>query len=227
MAAMPSLSSKREGATKLPAEIIKHILIYLQPPSPETLGRARHEHIGFADEHVEAINQFTAASHKDLLPKLKTNDAEHKIGLLTLSNATRACKRFRDIARPLLYESFPGQPVANLQSLNRTLTRRPDLAQMVKNITISEWDIDLLNKLHKYVSLPHDEKIDPNRANISAFAQMVADHYRNSRTELQPYRGRPLQSRSRFRRCPSRFTPSPLHRSANNRYLRPADVQTG
>ncbi|WPB02464.1 uncharacterized protein RHO25_007100 [Cercospora beticola] len=116
----------------------------------KTLGRARHEHIEFADEHAEAVNQFAAASHKDLLPRLKTNDAEHKVGLLTLSNATRACKRFRDITQPLLYESFPGQPVAHLQSLNRTLIARRDLARMVKNITIGEWDIDMLRTLDKW-----------------------------------------------------------------------------
>ncbi|CAK1362644.1 unnamed protein product [Cercospora beticola] len=150
MAAMPSLSRRNEWATKFPAEIIKHIFSYLQPPSPETLGRARHEHIEFAEEHIEAINQFAAASHKDLLPKLKTNDAEHKIGLFTLSNASRACKRFRDITQPLLYESFPGQPVAHLQSLNRTLIARRDLARMVKNITIGEWDIDMLRTLDKW-----------------------------------------------------------------------------
>ncbi|KAM3420641.1 hypothetical protein BST61_g3897 [Cercospora zeina] len=103
---------------KLPTELVKHILSHLQPPPPETLGRARYEHIEFADETAEAVNQFAAASHKDLLPRLKTNDAEHKIGLATLSSATRVCSRLRDITRPLLYESFPGQPVAELQTLN-------------------------------------------------------------------------------------------------------------
>ncbi|GIZ44582.1 hypothetical protein CKM354_000777600 [Cercospora kikuchii] len=55
----------------------------------------------------------------------------------------RACRRFRDITQPLLYESFPGQPVATLPKLNRTLFARPDLACMVKNITIDDWELDV------------------------------------------------------------------------------------
>ncbi|KAM3419400.1 hypothetical protein BST61_g5329 [Cercospora zeina] len=144
------MAAKKPYGNTLPTEVIENVLRYLLPPSPETLGRARHEHIEFEDENAEAVNRFTAASHKDLLSRLKTDDAEHKLGLITLTNATRACLRFREITQPLLYESFPGQPLANLQLLNRTLIGRPDLARMVSKITIGEWDVDMLSGLDKW-----------------------------------------------------------------------------
>ncbi|GIZ44583.1 hypothetical protein CKM354_000777700 [Cercospora kikuchii] len=65
---MPLSASREPYANWLPAEIIKHVLSYLQPPSPEAPGRARYEHIEFADERAEAVNQFTAASQKICSP---------------------------------------------------------------------------------------------------------------------------------------------------------------
>lgn len=138
----------------LPDELLKHIFSFLQPPSPEALGRARYEHIGFADENAEAVNQYAVTNHENLLPKLKTNDEQYKLGLSTLSNCTRACKRFERIARPLLYEHYPGQPIAGLQAFNRTLVRRPDLARMVKYTTIGCWEINMMSGLERFVFAP-------------------------------------------------------------------------
>ncbi|USW58481.1 hypothetical protein Slin15195_G118000 [Septoria linicola] len=135
---------------RIPPEVLEHILRYLQPPSPETLGRARYEHIEYAAENAEAVNQYTATSHEQLLPSLKTDDEDYRLQILTLSRATRACRLLEQIGRPLLYESYPGQPVAGLQAFNRTLLTRPDLARMVKHITIDQWDLNLMQSLDRW-----------------------------------------------------------------------------
>ncbi|CZT20897.1 uncharacterized protein RCC_06757 [Ramularia collo-cygni] len=143
---MATSSSKKPH---VPDELLKQIFSSLQPPLPEVLGRARYEHIQFANEDAEAVNQYMA-THEQLLPRLKTNDEQHRIGLSTLSSIMRVCKRFETIGRPLLYESYPGQPLAGLQAFNRTLIGRPDLARMVKYITIGCWEIDMLQGLAKW-----------------------------------------------------------------------------
>lgn len=139
----------------LPDELLKHIFSFLQPPRPEILGSARYEHIQFADEDAEAVDQYAASRYEELLPRLKTNDNDYRVGIATLSSSTRASTRFERIARPLLYESYPGQPIAGLQAFNRTLAQRPDLARMVKYITIGCWEIDMILGLERFVTCPY------------------------------------------------------------------------
>ncbi|SMY29313.1 unnamed protein product [Zymoseptoria tritici ST99CH_1A5] len=135
----------------IPDELLSHIFSFLQPPRPEVLGRARYEHIEWAlPDDLPAVNRYSATSEKQYLPQLKTDDAQHKLGLATLNSCMRACVRFENIARPLLYESYPGQPIAGLQAFNRTLFRRSDLARMVKFITIGCWHMNMLDRLDRW-----------------------------------------------------------------------------
>ncbi|EGP82864.1 uncharacterized protein MYCGRDRAFT_111425, partial [Zymoseptoria tritici IPO323] len=115
----------------IPDELLSHIFSFLQPPRPEVLGRARYEHIEWAlPDDLPAVDRCSATSEKQYLPQLKTDDAQHKLGLSTLNSCMRAC------------------PIAELQAFNRTLFRRPDLTRMVKFITIScDLDPDFCNSL--------------------------------------------------------------------------------
>jgi hypothetical protein len=134
----------------LPDELLKQIFSYLQPPPPKTLGRARYEHMQFVDEDAPAVCRYTAASDAEYRPKLKNDDDQHKVGISTLSRCTCVCKLFERIVRPMLYEHFPGQPIAGLQAFNRTLVRRPDLARMVKYLTIGGWIINMTDGLERF-----------------------------------------------------------------------------
>lgn len=67
------------------------------------------------------------------------HEADWKQRLSTLSAITKASQRFRRIATPVLYHTYPGPTTASLPKFHQTIINRPGLATLVKELVVESF----------------------------------------------------------------------------------------
>lgn len=118
----------------LPPELLEFIFSYLELPSPDSIGRGRWEHL--KRENDEECGTTLDMNSKDYFARLATNDGEYASRLKTLSSLTRTSQKHHKIATPLLYKTYPGQRIANMNTLLRTLVNAPRKRDLVKRMVL-------------------------------------------------------------------------------------------
>ena len=129
------LSLDSDQKLHLADELIVLIFSHFQLPTAIEIGRDRYETAHVPDTGANIYHDDTAYYGANVIP-----DAEIRLRLSTLAALCKCSNRFRRLAEPLLYHTYPGQGVADPARFIHSLQARPQLAIHVKEMALDVWN---------------------------------------------------------------------------------------
>ncbi|KAK4501928.1 hypothetical protein PRZ48_007738 [Zasmidium cellare] len=129
---------------QMPPELLEAIFSNLQLPPPELIGRERYEHL--KRQNDAECGRTLDMQSTDYYAKLATNDDEYAARVKTLSSIARSSTALCEIATPFLYAMYPGQKIASLKKLLRTLVESPGKCELVKKVVLDPFAASLRNR---------------------------------------------------------------------------------
>lgn len=102
----------------LPEELLDLIVQHLRLPSARRIGEKRESDFNRLSEHDKTVQQ----------------------NLVTLARLSRTSRPLLRIARPILYEVYPGFRIVNARDFVRSLINKPECADCVRGLVIDKWE---------------------------------------------------------------------------------------